>query len=132
LQASAMRNVVGPSAKGDASLKEVVNWAMARFSAERTSGLPKPLLAAMDALSDEHFRQLKGWVLFGRDYSIEDGDALEQLREHIEKAIIEPRMAESAYLESKPIGQYLRQAEKHLLGTDQTDLVNDDDEPDYQ
>jgi len=91
----------------------------------------KPLAEAIYNLNERQFRELSGWVLFGRDYYPEDGDPFDQLSRYIREVITEPRDAQSAYLEAKPIGEYLCSAEQHLLGCDQDDCSDELDE-DYQ
>lgn len=92
-------------------------------------GEPSPLSSAMDALSEESFRELMGWVLFGRDYSTADGEPGEELGKYIRGAITEPRNLQTGYLEAKPIGEYLRQAVDHLTGFPEREqsLVDGDD-----
>jgi len=75
---------------------------------------PTPLTLAVDALSDEDFRYLMGWTLFGRDYTPDEGPPYEALTQYIRNSVIHPRDAQGGYLEQKPIGEYLRSAAKHL------------------
>jgi hypothetical protein len=88
----------------------------------------KPLSIAMDKLDDDSFRKLMGWVLFGREYSPEDGDPHQQLAGYIRNAVIRPRENQSAYLEEKPIGKYLRLALQHLSGETASTFDDDDEE----
>jgi hypothetical protein len=88
----------------------------------------EPLSIAMDKLDDDSFRKLMGWVLFGREYSPEDGDPHQQLAGYIRNAAIRPREDQSAYLEEKPIGKYLRLALQHLSGETASTFDDDDEE----
>lgn len=75
------------------------------------------LLAALKALSDDDFIQLKAWTLFGRDYSPNDGEPGIVLGDYERDALMEPREIEESMLEDKPIGEYLRAAVDHLQNT---------------
>jgi len=80
------------------------------------------LYAAIRNLNDADLKNLSGWVLFGRDYSPEDGDPFEVLERYIREAVIYPSTSEIGYLAGKPIGKYLREAEGHLAGTTSEDI----------
>lgn len=75
---------------------------------------PTPLTLAVDAISDEEFRSLMGWTIFGRDYKSDQGNPAEALAQYIRKSVIYPRANQGGYLEEKPIGEYLRAAIEHL------------------
>lgn len=96
---------------------EITPGALSEFEAEYTSKQPRPLSAAIDALSDADFKELMGWVLFGREYTPEDGDPCEVLSRYTQNAVIYPRDEQADYLEQKPIGKYLRKAIEHLETT---------------
>jgi hypothetical protein len=66
------------------------------------------------ALTDEDFRYLMGWTLFGRDYKPSEGNPHDALGEYVRKSVIYPRDVQESYLEDKPIGEYLRAAVEHL------------------
>jgi len=70
--------------------------------------------AALHALSDEDFRYLMGWMLFGRDYQPSEGNPHDALGEYVRNSVIHPRDEKESSLENKPIGQYLRAAVEHL------------------
>jgi hypothetical protein len=112
------------------TIVEVTEVVMGSLDAQYQKGQPNALLLAMDALDEQEFRELMGWVLFGREYVREDGDPYQQLRWHIRNAIVRPRGAQSSYLEQKPIATYLRKAEEHLLGTPIMDSDEDLEEDD--
>ncbi|MGD0788669.1 MAG: hypothetical protein ABR898_11840 [Terracidiphilus sp.] len=73
-------------------------------------------------MSDESFKELMGWVLFGRDYTPREGDPSVILGQYIRDAIIYPCDIQESYLEAKPIGENLRDAMKHLLTTTSKDI----------
>lgn len=80
------------------------------------------LFEHLGALSDDSFKELMGWMLFGRDYTPVDGDPYIVLERYISDAVIYPRAAQESYLEQKPIGEYLRNAEEHLESTTREDI----------
>jgi hypothetical protein len=95
----------------------------AQFDKECLGGTPRQALYEnLSALSDESFKELMGWVLFGRDYTPREGDPSVVLGQYISDAIIYPRDIQESYLEAKPIGEYLRDAMKHLLTTTSKDI----------
>lgn len=108
-----------------------IRKAISEFGSRLVGGQSGPLAEAIYNLDNRQFRELIGWVLFGRDYYPEDGDPFDQLSKYIREAITEPRNAQSAYLEAKPIGEYLCRAEQYLLGCDQDDC-SDELKKDYQ
>ena len=106
-----------------------IRRAIDEFESRLVGGQSGPLAEAINNLNNRQFRELLGWVLFGRDYYPEDGDPFDELSRYIREAIIEPRDAQSAYLEAKPIGECLFRAEQHLLSCDQdecSDGLNED------
>ena len=59
---------------------EMGKQVLAHFNRECLVGTPRQdLYAHLEALSDESFKELMGWVLFGRDYTPRDGDPTEVL-----------------------------------------------------
>lgn len=101
---------------------ELTEHARARFNAEYESGKPTPLFAAMMALSDESFKELSGWTLFGCGYTHAQGDPFQILQRYIDSPQIHPRDAAEAYLSQKPIGKYLRRAVEYLENTTNEDI----------
>ena len=110
---------------------ESIRRAIDEFGSRLVGEQSKPLAEAIYNLNNRQFRELIGWVLFGRDYYPEDGDPFDQLSKYIREAITEPRDAQSAYLEAKPIGEYLCRAEQYLLSWDEDDC-SDELEENYQ
>jgi DNA-binding transcriptional ArsR family regulator len=104
---------------------ELTREVIAVVKAEYESGKPRALYSALMALSDESFKELTGWVLFGRDYSPDQGEPDEVLMRYIDSPEISPREAGVIYLERKPIGKYLRNAVEHLSGPSVRDEVDD-------
>lgn len=100
------------------TLAEQVEATMKKRREERASGKPSNLVRTMDALDTELFRELVGLCIFGREYETTDGDPREYLQCCIQNAIISPREDQSGYLEGKPIGEYLRNAELLLAQND--------------
>ena len=93
------------------SNSELTEQVRAQFDKERLGGTPRQaLFESLGALSDESFKELMGWVLFGRDYKPSDGDPVAILQRNIRDATIYPRNYQESYLEQKPIGKYLRSA----------------------
>jgi hypothetical protein len=118
------RSENGSPRAGAMTVGEVTEELMAEYATRQ----PRPLVIAMDKLDDDCFRRLTGWVLFGRDYSPDDGAPYELLEHYIRTAVVRPREAQSGYLEGKPIGKYLRRATEHLSGNTQSDIYDEDDE----
>jgi hypothetical protein len=99
--------------------------ARARYVRERLGGTPTPrqaLFEHLEALSDESFKELLGWVIFGRDYEPGEGDPSIALGHYIDAAVIYPRNLQEMYLQEKPIGKYLRAATHSLLTTTSRDI----------
>ena len=102
--------------------EEYAEDARLHTDAEETAGVqaqlerrnPRPLAAAVQSLSDEDFRYLMGWTLFGRDYKPSEGNPYDALGEYVRKSVIYPRDVQESYLEDNPIGEYLRAAVEHL------------------
>jgi hypothetical protein len=101
---------------------ELAEHARAGANAVYESGKPTPIFTAMMALSDESFKRLSGWTLFGRDYTYEQGDPFQILQRYIDSPQINPREAAEAYLSQKPIGKYLRRAVDYLENTTNKDI----------
>src|SRR5450631_4391825 len=55
---------------------ELTREVIAIVKAEYESGNPRALYSALMALSVELFKELTGWVLFGRDYSPDQGETV--------------------------------------------------------
>lgn len=97
--------------------------ALAQLDRECMGGTPRQALDEhLRALSDESFKKLMGWVLFGRDYKPWNGDPSLVLGQCISDATIYPRHHQEGYLEQKPIGEYLRDAMRHILTTTSKDI----------
>jgi hypothetical protein len=102
---------------------ELAEQVRAHYLRERLGGTPRQALSSqLQALSDESFKQLMGWVLFGRDYAPSKGDPSIVLEQYIRDATIYPRNYQESYLEQKPIGKYLRRAMEHILTTTSRDI----------
>jgi hypothetical protein len=110
---------------------ELTEHARAQLNAEYESGKPTPLFAAMMALSDESFKELSGWTLFGRDYTYAQGEPFQILQRYIDSPQINPREAAEAYLAQKPIGEYLRRAVDYLENTTNEDIERAGDEESF-
>ena len=95
-----------------ARLSDEERTAAAQTSLKRFE--PRPVAAAMQALSDEDFSYLMGWTMFGRDYKPSEGNPHDALGEYVRKSIVYPRDVQESYLEDKPIGEYLRAAIENL------------------
>jgi hypothetical protein len=107
---------------------ELTQQVQAEVNAEYMSGQPGPLYAYFEKMSDESFKELMGWVLFGRDYAPSDGDPSEVLGRYIRDATIYPRDVQEMYLEQKPVGKYLRNAMEHILTTTHRDIERAQDD----
>lgn len=101
---------------------ELTRQVIAEVNADYLSHQPRPLSAHLETMSDESFKELMGWVLFGRDYSPINGDPFEVLERYIRDATIYPREIQEIYLEQKPIGKYLRNAMVHIRTTTSRDI----------
>jgi hypothetical protein len=101
---------------------EMTQQIIALSKAEYLSHQPSPVFAYLGKMSDESFKELMWWVLFGRDYTFVNGDPTEVLGRYIRDATIYPRDAQEIYLKQKPIGKYLRKAMEHLLTTTSRDI----------
>jgi hypothetical protein len=110
---------------------ELTRQVLAVAEAEYMSLQPRPLFTYMATMSDESFKELMGWVLFGRDYTPRDGNPFEVLERYIRDATIYPRDVQEIYLEQKPIGKYLRKAMEHILTTTSRDIERAEDD-DYE
>ena len=106
--------------------KEVCKRVLEDANASFLSGEPEPLAAAIDALDDESLTKLSGWILFGREYSPDDGDPYEVLQNYTQTPFMNDREVESIYLRKKPIGKYLRRTLEHLSGS--TAVAQEEDE----
>lgn len=113
---------------GVVSLAEIVPQIMTRIEEERESGQLSPLKTAINELDDQSFREITGWVSFGRSYRLEQGEATEVLQQYIREAVVKPRSAQSGWLEGMPIGEYLRSAVDHLNGNTPFDENEEGDE----
>jgi hypothetical protein len=103
---------------------EALQRLRANLEKERLGGTPRQVLDAhLKAMSDESFKELTGWVLFGRQYTPLAGDPTEILAQYIKRATVFPRHAQVGYLERKPIGEYLRAAMKHIETTTSEDIA---------
>ena len=99
---------------------EMTEQAIADFQRQCLGGTPdRALYEYLSTMSDELFKELMGWVLFGRDYTPMDGDPERILGEYIRNAVIHPRQYEEVYLGQKPIGKYLRSAWRYMLMTNE-------------
>jgi len=65
-----------------------------------------------------------GWTLFGRDYGPVLGDPWRVLDRFIREAVVHPRRYQEEYINEKPIGEYLREAVRHLEFTTIEDIEN--------
>ena len=102
---------------------ELADQVRAQYEKERLGGtLHQRLYERLAELSDESFRELMGWVIFGRDYSPEEGDPTFVLGKYIRTAVIDPRNIQESYLEDKPIGEYLRNAMTYILTITSEDI----------
>ncbi len=121
---------------GAASNPEMSEQVRAQYEKECLGGTPRQALyERLGALSDESFKELMVWVLFGRDYKPIEGDPSLVLGRFITDAVIYPRDFQESYLEQKPIGRYLRDAMQHLLTTNSRDIEraqNDEYETDEE
>jgi hypothetical protein len=109
-------------AGADVSNPELPQQVLAEAKTAYISRRPRPLFAYLEAMSDKSFKELMGWVLFGRDYTPMDGDPTIVLGQYIRDATIYPRNIQEMYLAQKPIGKYLRSALEHILTTTSRDI----------
>jgi hypothetical protein len=108
---------------------ELGEQARALYEKERLGGTPREALSELlRAMSDESFKDLIGWVIFGRDYTPREGDPSIALGRYINAAITHPRNIWEMYLEEKPIGEYLRSAMHFILTTTSRDIERAQDE----